>query len=237
MWRRIVSLRLLRAASGRTLCSPVALIAAAIVLSLVSFRTVLGLNLRTAVPFKSDKQTASTETIRWSEDQPGCTFTRGDDGKYRYGLWSGDVGVILAVDAREVQVMRHRIEPMLGLHLTFRYRGPANIAETPDPISLQFIKHFKIVETSLDPDDYTTKIQSDADAVEDDIRRSIAKRPEKKAELESRLQEYQKSVNELIEFLGHNSLRPAHLDPGTPEVSGWIFFNTNNKWLGRWKSQ
>jgi hypothetical protein len=51
------------------------------------------------------------------------------------------------------------------------------------------------------------------------------------------LQEYQKSVNELIEFLGHDSLRPAHLDQATPEARGWVFFNTDSKWLGGWKSQ
>jgi len=40
----------------------------------------------------NDKTKAKLPTVRWSEQQPGCTFERGDDGKYRYGLWSGDVG-------------------------------------------------------------------------------------------------------------------------------------------------
>jgi len=43
--------------------------------------------------------------MRWSEELPGCTFSRADDGMYRYGLWSGDVGIILAVDARELQII------------------------------------------------------------------------------------------------------------------------------------
>jgi hypothetical protein len=175
--------------------------------------------------------------VRWSEQQPGCTFSRGDDGKYHYGLWSGDLGVLLAVDAREVQIIRHRIEPIFGVLLEIRYRGAGTLDASADGITLQFMKHFKVVQTALDPDDYTQKIQADADALDDETRRNVAKHPEKKLVLEARLQDYQKSVNELIEFLGKNSLRAAHLDRANPEVSGWIFFNTKNKWLGGWKAQ
>jgi hypothetical protein len=185
----------------------------------------------------SPKETAQPPVVRWGEQQPGCTFSRGDDGKYRYGLWSGDVGIVLAMDAREVQIIRHRIEPIFAVHLIIRYHGPATLEESPDGISLQFMKHFKVVQTSLDPDDYTQKIQSDADAFDDETRRSVAKHPEKKQLLETRLQDYQREINELIEFLGRDSLRAAHLDKATPEVSGWIFFNTKNKWLGGWKAQ
>jgi len=176
-------------------------------------------------------------TVRWSEDQPGCTFSRGDDGKYSYGLWSGDVGIIVAVDAREVQIIRHRIEPIFGALLTVRYRGSGSLEETPDGITLQFMKHFKVVQTALDPDDYGQKIQADADAFDDETRRNIAKHPDQKDARQARLQEYQKSVNELIEFLNTKSLRAAHLDRATPEVRGWVFFNTETKWLGGWKPQ
>jgi hypothetical protein len=175
--------------------------------------------------------------IRWSEDQPGCTFSRGADGKYSYGLWSGDVGVVLAVDAREVQIIRHRIEPIFGVLLTVRYRGTASLEENPDDITLQFVKHFKVVQSSLDPDDYSEKIQADADALDDETRRETGKHPEEKESRQKRLQEYEKSANELIEFLRADSLRPAHLDRATPEVRGWIFFNTESKWLGGWKTQ
>ena len=176
-------------------------------------------------------------TVRWSEQQPGCTFSRGDDGKYRYGLWSGDVGIVLAVDAREVQLLRHRIEPIFGVLLEIHYRGAASLDATADAITLQFMKHFKVVQSSLDPDDYTRKIQADADARDDETRREVAKHPEQKQVRETRLQDYQKSVSELIEFLSRNSLRPAHLDSATPQVSGWVFFNTKSKWLGGWKAQ
>ena len=73
--------------------------------------------------------------------------------------------------------------------------------------------------------------------LDEETRREVAKHPEKKQVREARLQDYQKSVSELIEFLTRNSLRQAHLDRANPEVSGWVFFNTKSKWLGGWKAQ
>jgi len=121
--------------------------------------------------------------------------------------------------------------------VTIRYRGTGGLDVSPDGITLQFMKHFKVIQTSLDPDDYTQKIQADADALDDETRRVIERHPEQKQAREARLQDYQKSVSELIEFLGKNSLPTAHLDHGNQEVSGWVFFNTANKWIGGWKTQ
>jgi hypothetical protein len=39
--------------------------------------------------------------VRWDEQNPGCTYSRDSDGKYRFGLWWDDVAVVLAVDAQE----------------------------------------------------------------------------------------------------------------------------------------
>ena len=173
---------------------------------------------------QKDKRTPLPLAMRWSEEQPGCTFSRGDDGKYRYGLWSGDVGIILAVDARELQIIPHRNWPFFGVFLTIRYRGTGSLDANPDGITLQFMKHFKVVQTSLDPDNYSEKIQSDATTLDDETRRVVARHPEKKQAREARLQNYQKSANEMIEFLSRNSLRPAHLDRANQEVSGWVSF-------------
>ncbi len=183
------------------------------------------------------KEKPGPPTVRWSESQPGCTFSTTEDGKYSYGMWSGDVGIVLAVDAREVQIIRHRIEPIFGVLLTVRYRGTGGLDVSPDGITLQFMKHFKVIQTSLDPDDYTEKIQADADALDDETRRMVEKHPEQKQAREARLQDYQKSVSELIEFLGKHSLSTTHLDRGNTEASGWVFFNTANKWIGGWKAQ
>lgn len=145
--------------------------------------------------------------------------------------------MIVSVDAREVEIIRHRIEPIFGVFLTIRYRGSGGLDVHPDGISLQFMKHFKVVESSLDPDDYTEKIQGDADALDDETRRAVMKHPGDKEKRDARLQEYQKSVSELIEFLGKNSLRQARLDPANNQASGWVFFNTKSKWIGGWKAQ
>jgi hypothetical protein len=102
---------------------------------------------------------------------------------------------------------------------------------------LEFVRHFKVVQPALDPDSYSQKIQADAEGMDAETRRAIKKHPEEKqARIES-LQEYQKSADELIEFLNSHSLRALHLDRATPEGHGWVFFNTDNKWLGRWKEQ
>src|ERR1700683_1039525 len=91
-----------------------------------------------------DKRSPQPLAVRWAEEQPGCTFSRGDDGKYRYGLWSGDAGITLAVDAREVQVIQHRNWPIFGVLLTIRYRGVESLDASPNGITLQFMKHFKV---------------------------------------------------------------------------------------------
>ena len=188
-------------------------------------------------PLSRKEQKNQPPIIRWSETQSGSTFSRGDDGKYRYGLWSGDFGVVVAVDARELQVIKHRIEPIFGVLLTIHYRGAGTVETSSEGITLQFLKHFKVVQPALDPDDYIKKTQSDADAADDETRRWVDRHPQKKEQAEAREQDYQKSVSELIDFLGRNSLRTAHLNSGKPEVSGWVFFDTKNKWLGGWKSQ
>lgn len=190
-----------------------------------------------AAPAGGGKSKSTAPTLRWSETQPGCTFSTSEDGKYHYGLWSGDIGIMLAVDAREVQIIRHRIEPIFGVFLTVRYRGTVGLDVKADQITLQFMKHFKIIQTSLDPEDYAEKIQADADALDDEARRIIEKHPDQKQARDARLQDYQKSVSELIEFMTKNSLSTAHLDTGKQEVSGWVFFNTANKWIGGWKTQ
>ena|ERR1700675_777580 len=185
-----------------------------------------------------DKDSVQRPVLRWDEQQPGCTFSRGDDGKYSYGIWSGDVGVVVAVDARELQIIRRRVQPpVFAVLITMHNRGAKSVDAAASGITLQFINHFKVTQSSLDPDAYIRKVQSDADALDDETRREIKKHPDQRQVRETRLQQYQKSVNELIEFLGKSSLREAVMDSANPEVHGWVFFDANTKWLGAWKAQ
>ncbi len=175
--------------------------------------------------------------VRWNEETPGCTFVRGEDGKYRYGLWSGDVGVTAAVDSQELEKVHRRHEPFFGVLLTVRYRGKSSIDLGVDHISLEFVKHFRVIQTAMDPDAFAQKVQSDADALDHEIAREIEKHPEQKEQKEALVRAFLKDSTELLEFVGKNSLRPTLLQPGNQETSGWVLFSTNSKWISRWKKQ
>ncbi len=191
--------------------------------------------LNTTGLFSKDKPKAPA--VRWDERSPGCTFTRSDDGKLHYGLWSEDVGITLSVDSQELEKVRRRHEPFFAVLLNVRYRGRGTMEFGTDDISLEFVKHFQTAQTALDPDAFADKVQSDADALDHETAREVEKHPEKKSEKEAYMRAFQKDAAELLEFVSKNSLRTAHLDAGNPEVSGWVLFDTNSKWISGWKRQ
>ena len=183
---------------------------------------------------------AKIPAVRWDEQLPGCTFSRTDDAKFHYGLWSGDVGITLAVDSQELEKVHRRHEPFFGAVLTIRYRGQQTLDVAVENISLEFVKHFNVVQTSLDPDAFAVKVQNDADELDHQTAREVEKHPEKKEEKEKKeafVRAFQKDSAELLEFVGKNSLRPAKLSAGNPEITGWVFFSTGSKWIGGWKKQ
>src|SRR5207245_7805369 len=105
--------------------------------------------------FSGDQVLGKTKTqppvVRWAEGQPGCTFARGDDGKYRWGLWSNDLGVTLAVDSQELQETRHRLGHLLGVARTYRYRSNGSLEGRQDKLSLPLVSHRKCRHTTLHP--------------------------------------------------------------------------------------
>jgi hypothetical protein len=173
--------------------------------------------------------------LRWAEGQPGCTFSRDDDGKYRYALWTADYGVILAVDSQELEKVHRRVEPFLSVQLTVRYRGKGTLAVSPGLATLEFVKHFKVTQSSLNPEGFARKAQNDADELEHQTAREIEKHPERKAEREQYVQAYQKDMIGFLEFLTKHTLRGVQLGAGNPEASGWVLFSTQSKWIGEWK--
>ena len=118
---------------------------------------------------RTDK--AKIPGVTWDESHPGCTFSRSDDGKYRYGMWYEDVGVTLAVDSQEVEKVHRRHEPFFAVLLNVRYRGQGSLDVTTDNISLEFVKHFQVVQTSLDPDAFSQKVQNDSDELDHETAR------------------------------------------------------------------
>lgn len=185
----------------------------------------------------SAKDKNTLPAVRWAEGAPGCTVSRGDDGKYRYGLWSDDVGIVMAVDSQELEKVHRRHQLFFAVLLTVRYRGQGALDVATNDISLQFMKHFQVIQTALDPDGFSEKVQNDADTLNDQTARQVEKHPEQKEQKEALVRAYLKDSTELQEFVGKNSLRPTRLSAGNNETSGWVLFATESKWIGHWKKQ
>ena len=175
--------------------------------------------------------------VRWNEQRPGCTFSRSDDGKLHYGMWSDDVGVLLAVDSQELEKANRRHERFFSVLLQVRYRGKAALEVDPGKISLEFVKHFQVIQMALDPDAFAQKVQDDADRVDHEAAREMQKHPERKQAKEAYVRAFQKDSAELLEFVSKNSLRPERLDPGNTEVTGWVLFASSSQWMSGWKKQ
>jgi hypothetical protein len=175
--------------------------------------------------------------VRWVEGNPGCTFSRSDDGKYRYGSWYDDVGVVMAVDSQELEKVHRRREMFFAVFLTVRYRGQTSLDLTTDEISMQFMKHFQVMQTALDPDDFSDKVQNDADTLNDQSARQVEKHPDQREQKEAYVRAILRDSAELQEFLGKNSLHPTRLGPANQETSGWVLFSTDSKWISKWKKQ
>jgi hypothetical protein len=183
--------------------------------------------------FSKDKTPAPT--LRWAEGAPGCTFSRDEDGKYRYSLWTSDYGVILAVDSQELEKVHRRVEPFFSVEVTVRYRGKGSLELDPGKATLEFVRHHKVIQSSLGPESFAQKTQNDADEREHETQREIEKHPERKPERETFLQTYQKEVTEFLEFLAKRSLLASTLDPSNSIANGWLMFSTQSKWIGSWK--
>jgi hypothetical protein len=173
--------------------------------------------------------------VRWDEQRPGCTFSRSDDGRYSYGLWSGDLGITMTVDSQELEKVHRRHQPFFAVLLDLRYKGQEVLDLGVENISLEFVNHFRVVQTSLDPDGFSQKVQNDADELNRETARVIDKHPEQKEAKEAYMRAFLKDSAELQEFVGKNSLRPAQLGPSNPAISGWVLFSTDSKWINGWK--
>jgi hypothetical protein len=185
----------------------------------------------TPAAFAGPDKTQATTILRWEEGAPGCTFSRDDDGKYRYGLMTADFGIILAVDSQELEKVRRRAQPMLAVLLTVHYLDKDSLDVAPGKITLEFVKHYHDVHNALDPDDLAAKQRNDVDALAEETEREIRKHPEKKEEKEASLTVREKDAAEMIEFLNTRTLRAITLNSGHPDASGWVVFDTKSKWI------
>jgi hypothetical protein len=189
-----------------------------------------------AAPAGND-QAPGPRAIRWSQGQAGSTFSRGEDGKYRYGLWSDDLGITLAVDSRELQRARHRLHPFIAFQLTYGYKGSKGMEVRNDNLRLEFVNHSHVMHSTLDPEDFSVLYQHVVDTLVEENEHQIQKHPEKKEAIETNLKAYQEELVEIQEFLCAHALHHSVLDRETPEIKGWVFFNTKSKWIGDWKKR
>jgi hypothetical protein len=171
--------------------------------------------------------------VRWTENAPGCTFERGDDGRYRWTIAGKDLTVTLLVDSQELTKSRRRFYHLLGMYVSAKYTGSEKF-EFPADVRIDFVRHHDVTEGYEDPTELSNKLQNAIDTLIFETERQIKKDPKIADEQTAKLREYQKDAAEFIEFLGTQTLRPtaAMLTPGNPEDAGWIFFATSNKWIG-----
>jgi hypothetical protein len=192
--------------------------------------------LVTAAPASFAKKKEGQPVTRWTEGNPGCTFSRANDGRYYYAIWTDDVGITIGVDSQELQ--RHdRLLPLFGVFVIAKYRGSGSVIVRTDQMSLEFLTHSHVLHSSLDPNGAAARLQADTETLQDEAARNIKKHPEKKEEEEAKLQQYLKGQAELQEFIQTKSLNTEKLGPDKREVSGWVFFSARDKWIGSWRQQ
>jgi hypothetical protein len=200
-------------------------------------RYLIALVALSACAFAKDKDKRMVPTLRWTHGQPNCAVRAGNDGHTYYDLAGGDFDVTLAVDRQELEKIHHRAKPMLGVALTFHFRGNGAFDVQQNRFTLEFVKHFQVVTSSLDPDEMVKGLQENVEDLTDEIERhQVKKHPEQKEAKETLLQGHLKDYTELMDFISTRALRPGTtLDPANSSITGWVFFSIKNKWIGPWR--
>jgi len=175
-------------------------------------------------------------TLRWTEGAPNCTVRAGDDGHTYYEISASDFDITLSVDRQELEKSPHRAMPMLGVLLTIHDKGSGQLEVQQNRFTLEFVKHFQVVQSSFDPDGMLQHLQANITDLTDEVERhQVAKHPDQKERKEAELQARLKDYTEMMDFVSTHALRPGMLDPSNSSVSGWVFFSTRNKWISPWR--
>src|SRR4029453_1885901 len=97
--------------------------------------------------------------------------------------------------------------------------------------------HYTVIKASLDPEDFSERIESGGELVSEETGRHSEKHPEDKEQREKVARAYQKDVAELLEFVNTQAMKSVTLSPTAPHSSGWVLFGTHNRWIGKWKKK
>lgn len=175
--------------------------------------------------------------VRWREGDPQCSVQRSSDGLYHYALSYETERITLTIDPQELQKTRRTLGRVFRVLLTFQNTGTTPIEIGPGNITLELVDHFHIRMSSLDPEDFSYRIQDDSDELIHQSERELQKHPERKEVIEARLKEHEKLVTQWLEYLSTQALNDVTLDTGRPQITGMVFFNTKTKWKGDWKKE
>ena len=116
------------------------------------------------------------------------------------------------MDRQELEKIPHRAKPMLGVFLTFHYKGNDKFEELQNKMYLEYTKHSQVVKGSLDPDDMLKHLQENVDDLTDEVERhDVKKHPELKEQKESELQQRLKDYTEMMDFISTRALKPVTL--------------------------
>jgi hypothetical protein len=175
-------------------------------------------------------------SLRWAEGSPGCTMRSSEDGRTYYNLATTGFDLTLAVDNQELEKVHHRAVPMLGILISFTYKGKGGVGLQPSESTLEFSKHFHVVQKSLDPNNVLQLLQRDIDELTDEVtHHEFRKHPELKDVKEAELQQRLKDYTEMMDFLSTSTLRDGGLDAARGTTSGWVFFSAQSRWIGPWR--
>lgn len=176
------------------------------------------------------------QVLRFDAADPNCTVRIADDGHVYYALSSANYEITLGVDRQELEKVPHRVLPMIGVLVRFQYKGDKKFDVQQNRFTLEFVKHFQVVQSSLDPDSMLQTLQDNVDDLTDEVERHQLKHhPDNKEKAEGELQARLKDYTEMMDFISTRALRPTTLDPANATVEGWVFFNTRNRWIGGWR--
>jgi len=172
---------------------------------------------------------------RWAQASPGCTLRQDLDGRTYYGMTSGDFEAVVGVDSRELEMIRRRAEPVVSLLVSFRYHGGGVLTIQENRFTLEFVKHSHVRKPSMGPGDLIHRLEQGADDLTYVVERhEVRKHPEQKSEKEADLERRLKEYTEMVDFVSTHALATTSLSPSRSSVSGWVFFTTEDRWIGAW---
>ena len=124
---------------------------------------------------------------------------------------------------------------MVSVLLSFRYNGSGVFEIRENRVTLEFVKHSHRIKPSFLPGDLVQQLRQNADDLTDEVERhQVRKHPEQKDQKEAALQRQLHEYAELEDFVKTHSLASTALSPSRPSVSGWVFFTTQDRWIGAW---